>query len=601
MKGLIRGKFIFIVISISFLVCLAISVVSYSFYSTYLYAHLKQKTEMVCDRLSLTLSNQLWNFSLHDCSLIIESELRDVDVLAIILRSEDDTMYVSLGRADGARNGGTVIKSLKPEEINSLGSSAFMARQAKVLHGSEVLGNVTVFSTDRNVKSDLVSRMLTISLSSAIIGVLIALALFIAVDRLVSSRVIELSKVVNVFAGGNFSSRAEIINRDEISALGKAFNQMAEKLKTLYDDLQSSEAHYRELYDGVPTGLYRTTPDGRFVDANPALIALLGFGDRAELSDIELADLYANRQDYDHWESTLESESSLRNFEFRLQRTDGATCWVRNNAHVVTDSEGRALCYEGSLEDITVLKAAEAEQKKLIAELESKNAELARFTYTVSHDLKSPLITIKGFLGYLEKEAREGNFEDFAKDLDRITSAADKMQSLLLELLELSRIGRIANVQEESPFEQVAKEAVALVEGRLRERDIEVDLARGLPVVFGDITRLREAVENLVDNAVKFMGGQEKPRIEIGSRADGTETVFYVRDNGIGIDPHYHSKVFRLFERLDPNTEGTGMGLAIAERIIEVHGGRIWVESEGLGKGSTFCFTFPDSRVVKSE
>ena len=114
------------------------------------------------------------------------------------------------------------------------------------------------------------------------------------------------------------------------------------------------------------------------------------------------------------------------------------------------------------------------------------------------------------------------------------------------------------------------------------------------PTVFGDRNRIRQLIENLVDNAAKFMGDQSTPRIEIGTRLNDRETTFYVRDNGVGIDPRYHRKVFELFDKLDAKSNGTGVGLAIVKRIVEVHGGRIWVESEGTGKGSTFCFTIPE-------
>ncbi len=114
-----------------------------------------------------------------------------------------------------------------------------------------------------------------------------------------------------------------------------------------------------------------------------------------------------------------------------------------------------------------------------------------------------------------------------------------------------------------------------------------------MPVVFGDRLRLLEVLQNLIDNAVKYSGDQAKPRVEIGSRPDGNETVYYVRDNGIGIDARYHEKVFGLFDQLNPKVEGSGVGLSLVKRIVEVHGGRIWVESEGAGHGTTFCFTIP--------
>jgi len=234
-------------------------------------------------------------------------------------------------------------------------------------------------------------------------------------------------------------------------------------------------------------------------------------------------------------------------------------------------------------------------RKNLISELESKNSELERFTYTVSHDLKSPLFTIRGFLGYLEQDALSGNYERMKSDMQRITDATDRMQRLLNELLELSRVGRLKNESVYVPFEGLAREATELVQGRIMERGIAVRINENLPTVYGDRQRLLEVLQNLVDNAAKFMGDQNEPRIEIGQDGDEDgKPVFYVRDNGIGILPEHHDRVFGLFNKLDIKTDGTGIGLALVKRIIEVHGGRIWVESEA-GKGSTFLFTLPTS------
>jgi signal transduction histidine kinase len=235
----------------------------------------------------------------------------------------------------------------------------------------------------------------------------------------------------------------------------------------------------------------------------------------------------------------------------------------------------------------------EAKHEKAIQELETKNAELERFTYTVSHDLKSPIITISGFLGLLEADAKSGNTEKFKGDLQRINEAAEKMQRLLNELLELSRIGRITNPPSNTPFAKVVEDALLLTRGRLMAGNIRVEVEKELPIVSGDRPRLVEVLQNLIDNAAKFMGDQPEPCIEIGARKEGDRQVFFVKDNGIGINPSYHERIFGLFDKLDPHTEGTGVGLALARRIVEVHGGRIWVESQGKDKGSMFCFTLP--------
>jgi signal transduction histidine kinase len=234
------------------------------------------------------------------------------------------------------------------------------------------------------------------------------------------------------------------------------------------------------------------------------------------------------------------------------------------------------------------------QRQAFIHELESKNAELERFTYTVSHDLKSPLVTITGFVGFLEKDALSGNQERVRSTIQRITTAAQKMQALLNDLLELSRVGRIMNAPEKTPLEEIVREAVERVRGQLEAHQAEIKVQKDLPLVYCDRTRLVEVVQNLIDNSTKYSTADSSPCIEIGSLEDPQgQTVIFVRDNGIGIAPQFHDRIFGLFNKLDTHTEGTGIGLALVKRIIEVHGGKIWVESE-LGKGATFYFTLPD-------
>ncbi|HNF94383.1 MAG TPA: GAF domain-containing protein [Anaerolineales bacterium] len=230
-------------------------------------------------------------------------------------------------------------------------------------------------------------------------------------------------------------------------------------------------------------------------------------------------------------------------------------------------------------------------RKNLIEELEVKNAELERFTYTVSHDLKSPVITIRGFLGFLEQDALSGNVTRLRGDIQRIADATDKMQTLLNELLELSRIGRLVNPPNLVPFHEIVSEALELVLGRIQKNHVQVHTQDEMEAVYVDRQRMVEAVQNLIDNAAKFVG--ENPKIEIGQRGrDGNMLLFFIKDNGIGIPHVHHERIFGLFNKLDAISEGTGIGLALVRRIIEVHKGRIWVQSEP-GQGSTFFFTLP--------
>ena len=227
------------------------------------------------------------------------------------------------------------------------------------------------------------------------------------------------------------------------------------------------------------------------------------------------------------------------------------------------------------------------------AALQEKNAELERFLYTASHDLRSPVVTVQTFLGYLEKDMAAADAERIATDVGFIRSAADRMVQLLDDLLAISRIGRVVSPPVVVTFRAVVADACAAVAGRLTERGVTVQVGDHAVLLTGDRLRLVEVFQNLIDNAGKFMGGQPAPRIEIGVAGPAAKPVFFVRDNGLGIDPLHQAKVFELFERLDSKIAGTGIGLAIVKRIVELYGGRIWVESAGPGQGACFYFTLP--------
>jgi signal transduction histidine kinase len=232
----------------------------------------------------------------------------------------------------------------------------------------------------------------------------------------------------------------------------------------------------------------------------------------------------------------------------------------------------------------------------LIRELETKNAELEQFTYTVSHDLKSPLVTIRGFLGYLSDDARKGDFARFDMDLSRVVAATVTMQALLNDLLSLSKVGRTVDTTEDIPLTEVAAGVLELIHVDYGKKQIQVRIADNLPMVRVNRTRVTEVIQNLLVNALKFSWQQPVPSVEIGicgADEGSAYPILFVKDNGIGIDPRFHAQIFGLFNRLNPDIEGTGVGLALVKRIVEMYGGRIWVQSEGKGTGSTFYFTLP--------
>jgi signal transduction histidine kinase len=233
-----------------------------------------------------------------------------------------------------------------------------------------------------------------------------------------------------------------------------------------------------------------------------------------------------------------------------------------------------------------------SERKRAEEAIRERTAEMERFIYTVSHDLRSPLISISGFMGLIEQDAQAGDLERLKNDLRIINKSISKMDKLLHETLELSRIGRVINPPEDVPFRDIIGDALGQAEETIASRGIKISIYPDMPIIHVDRMKIVEVLVNLIENSVKYMGSQPNPEIEIGQRIDGMDRIFFVRDNGIGIDPSQHDKVFELFYKLDKRSEGSGAGLAIVKRIIEVHGGRIWVESE-LGKGCTMCFTLP--------
>ncbi len=367
--------------------------------------------------------------------------------------------------------------------------------------------------------------------------------------------------------------------------------------KQAQEALQQSEARYRfeAIYRAQPYAVIFANTNRQISMCNPAFTKIFGYREKEVLGRTTQF-LYASDAVYEEMgrqRFNLTAAQKPEPYEVSYRRKNGEVFWGQTVGALVDDAEGKRLGYLGMIMDITERKQAEAEREHLIVELEAKNVELERFTYTVSHDLKSPLVTIKGFLGLLEKDVAVGNAERVKKDMEHISTAADKMRRLLDDLLELSRIGRRVNPPEAVSLTELVCEAVEQVAGRIAERRAEVEIDPEMPVVYGDRVRLLEVLQNLIDNAVKYMGDQPAPHIAISGKEDGQEVVCSVRDNGIGIDPRYHEKVFGLFERLDSRTEGTGIGLALAKGIVAAHGGRIWVESDGPGHGSTFCFTLP--------
>lgn len=371
-------------------------------------------------------------------------------------------------------------------------------------------------------------------------------------------------------------------------------------------DLRESEERYRVLVEKAPEAIVVLDPESlKFVDANANAERLVGLDREALLrsspfdvsTSVQPNGLPVVESTKHYIKEALEGKAPV--FEWQVLNAQGEVipCEVRL---APIPFSGRMLL-RGSVTDISDKKQAEAERESFIKELEARNAELERFAYTISHDLKNPLVTIKGFSGLLEQDVAEGNGEKLKRDVEHIQHAAETMQLLLADLLEFFRIGRTVNPLEEVALTPLTQEVVRRLGPLAEARGVKVEVAPDLPTIYGDRARLLDMIQGLIDNAIKFMGDQPDPQVVVGVRQDKHEQVCFVRDNGIGIKAKYHAKVFELFERLNADKEGTGIGLALVRRVVEEHGGHIWVESDGVGQGATLCFVLPEHRRMEQK
>ena len=398
---------------------------------------------------------------------------------------------------------------------------------------------------------------------------------------------------------GEYRSHLEKLVDERTAELIKANEQLQREIterKQVEEALTYERDLFHALMDNIPDRIYFKGTQGRFLRVSKTLADMHGLSDPAQLvgkTDFDFFTEEHARQFYADEQEVMQSGQPSVGKEEKEMWLDGRETWSLTSITPFRDKEGNIIGIFGIARDITPRKRAEEEREQLLAELEAKNRELDSFVYTVSHDLRSPLVSLQGFSTRL--------LESYSDQLDgrgrlyveRIQANTEHMGELISDLLELSRIGRVVGPLEAVPLGEVVDRVVQQWELRLRERSVELEVAPDLPTVQGDRHRLEQVMANLLDNAVKFMDQQPRPRVEVGWRDEGEAYVIYVRDNGIGIAPPYHDRIFDIFQRLEEvQAEGTGVGLAIVKRIVEHHGGRVWVESE-RGQGATLYFSLP--------
>jgi len=363
------------------------------------------------------------------------------------------------------------------------------------------------------------------------------------------------------------------------------------ELKKAREELISSEEKYRSLVEFTDDSIYLVDRECRYLFMNGKHLSRLGVS-LEEVVGKSYADFHSEEESKEFErliEEVFKTSEPLQHEHKSLR--DGR--WFLRTLSPVKNKEGETIAVTVVSKNIDLLKKVEKE-------LKAKTEELESFIYRVSHDLRAPLITIQGFVELLRKDIERKDEEKIKEDLEMIENGISRMNRYINELLHLSRIGRVINPPKELNFGEVVEKALIILEEKIKSKNIEVKTSNNFPTVKVDCERMVEALVNIIDNSIKYMGSQPKPKIEIGYYMDQKtkEDVFFVKDNGSGIDAMEHEKIFQLFYR-GRESSGSGVGLTIVKKIIEHHGGRVWVESE-RGRGCTLYFTLPRKNGGKS-
>jgi PAS domain S-box-containing protein len=468
-------------------------------------------------------------------------------------------------------------------------------------YGSDVSRILALTYTDLPIRQALASSVSFYLTLGAIALIGCALLGFFTVRSL--TRPIEkMVEDVDLIAAGDLDHPLTPPLSEELFRLEESISTMVERLKEQINQCQASEKRFMDLVQLLPQGIFETDRAGKVTFANATAFTVFGYTGEDFERGVFIYDVLAP-------EDKIRAEEIFQNIlrgqetegtEYTGVRKDGTTfpMIVYTAAFI---QGGNVMGIRGTLADITRLKRIEAEIRELNSRLEQRvadrtrqlvevNRNLESFTYSVSHDLRAPLRAISGYSSILLQDLKDIPDAD-KKYLELLRQNAHEMGRLIDDLLNFSRFGQQTLHKEAVDLLAMVKELLQEIRNDPGNRNVEI-IVGSLPPCQADPVLIKQVFANLLSNALKFTRTREQPVVEIGSREKDGRLMYFVRDNGVGFDMRYADKIFGVFQRLHhaEEYEGTGVGLAIVYRIIEKHGGRIWVESE-QGKGTTFYFT----------
>jgi PAS domain S-box-containing protein len=350
-----------------------------------------------------------------------------------------------------------------------------------------------------------------------------------------------------------------------------------------------SEPWLQTLLERANVGVFRSTLDERLIESNTALLRLLGVSSVQEALRVNLPAPHLRSEGRENLLAGLSEQGPLQAREIEVRRSDGSTVWLSMTEVLLLDIDGD-MVVDVLVQDVTHLKLEQQQLERRVAELERTNARLAEFSTIASHELQEPLRMVEKYGDRIVGVGGKTLDAEQLEALDFVRGGARRMRQLVEDLLQFARLETEAQAFEACDCNRLVEEAANNLIAAIEESGARIE-RRDLPTVLGDRAQLVQLFQNLLANAVKFRG-DEPPKVRISADRRGDEWIFSVKDNGIGIEPAHAENIFRLFHRLQPELPGTGIGLALCQRILERHGGRIWVESAPAA-GATFRFTLP--------
>jgi PAS domain S-box-containing protein len=360
--------------------------------------------------------------------------------------------------------------------------------------------------------------------------------------------------------------------------------------------LRESETRFRQTFELAASGIAHVA-GGRFLRANRALCEILGYAESELIGrTVKSISHPADRDITDEQRARIVSgDIESARWEKRYLRKDGSTVWVDLAIALVRDAHGVPTHEIAIFDDITERKDAEAALHAAHQELQRSNAELEQFAYVASHDLQEPLRMVSSYTQLVQRRYEAKLDKDAHEFMNYVVDGAARMKQLIEDLLAYSRVGTRGKEFRLVEVEAPLRKAVSNLKSAMEEASAAVTWDP-LPAVEADDSQLAQLFQNLIGNALKFRSASV-PRIHVSAKEAQDEWAFAVADNGIGIEPQYYERIFMVFQRLHNKAEypGTGIGLAICKKVVERHGGRIWVDSKP-GEGSTFRFTLPKDR-----